>query len=63
MTAQNLRHVQQQIAEIGRIHRREPGLIIGIEFPRPIGGEVAFLVRGDPRRGQAAILPALDDAH
>ncbi len=63
LSAQNLRHVQQQIAEIRRVHRGQPRLIGGIHLTRPPGGEIGVLGRRDPRRRQPAILPALDQPH
>ena len=60
---QDLRHVQHQVAEIRRVQRPQPLLIGGVQRLGAAVGEIGVLVRGDPRRGQAAVLPALDHPH
>ena len=62
MRAQQFRHVQQQIAEIDRVQRRQPRLVGGIDGARLAGREIRVLGGGDARRRQATVLPALDDA-
>ena len=53
-------HVEQQIAEIARVEGREPGLVGGVEFLAAAGGEGLALGGVEHRRGQAAVLPAVD---
>ena len=60
---QDLRHVQQQVAEIRRVQRPQPGLVRGIKHLGMAVGEVGILVRGNPRRRQPTVFPALDHAH
>ncbi len=63
LRAQDFRHVQQQVAEIRRVQGAQPLLVRRIQRLRPAVGEVGVLVRRDSRRGQAAVLPALDHPH
>ena len=63
LSAQDFRHVQQQIAEIRRIQCAQPLLIPRIQRLSTAVGEVGVLARRDPGRRQAAILPALDHPH
>ena len=60
---QDLDHMQHQIAEIGRVQNAQAGLIGLIQRRRASVREVRFVGRSDPRRGQPAILPALDRRH
>ena len=60
---QDFRHVQQEIAEIGAVEAAQALLVAAVQLARPAGGEVGVFRRGDTVRRQAAILPALDDAH
>ena len=54
--------VQQQVAEIGRVQRLQPFLILPVQIDRAAVCELAAVGRRHLIRRQAAILPALDDA-
>ena len=63
MLPQHLRHVQQQVTEIGRVQRRQPRLVGGVERLGLPAGEIRILRRGDARGGEPAVLPALHHPH
>ena len=63
MVAQDLGHVQHQVAEVGRVQHPQPVLVFLIQFPRPTVRIVRILGSADAGGGQAAVLPPLDRAH
>ena len=60
---QDLRHVQQQVAEIGGVELLQAVLVGAVQRAGQAAGEVAFLPDRNPVRRQATVLPALDHAH
>ena len=63
VVAQDFGHVHQQVAEIGGVHGAQAVLVVGVEAAGGAAGEVGVLGGGDAGGGEAAVLPALDDAH
>ncbi len=63
LLAQDLRHVQQQIAEVRGVQCAQPGLVRSVQFARAAAGEVGILRRRHAGGSQPAILPALDHRH
>ena len=64
LLAQDLRHVQQQIAEIRGVQRAQPVLVARHTAPRARPSAKSVSSAGGHARGrQAAILPALDHRH
>ena len=61
--AQQFGRVQQKVTEVGSVQRAQAILVGGVQRTGAAVGEVDVLGRGDPVRGQAAILPALDRPH
>ena len=63
LAAQYFCHVQQQVAEIGRVQRAQPGLIGFVQRDGPAVGEIRVVVGSDPRGRQSFVFPALDQSH
>ena len=63
LLSQDLGHVQQQVAKVGGVKGRQPGLVGLVEGTGLAAGEIGVFGRGHALRGQCAILPALDDRH
>jgi hypothetical protein len=60
MRLQDRQHVQQQIAEIARIHRAQPRLILRVELARLAVREQFGFAGVDIRGVKPAVLPAID---
>ena len=60
MRPEDGQHMQQQITEIDRVQRQQPGLVGLVELAQAAIGKIAGLGNANLVGGQATILPALD---